>query len=182
MSAANSEQIVLALGSNLGEPLNNLRWGALRLQAAFKQRCRLSRPWLTTPVDCPPDSPPFANAIALFESSASFSPASLLLLCQEIEQACGRTPKKVHNEARPLDVDIVSFQGLRMNTETLELPHPRALARFFVLAPLNELCPSLVLPGQQQTIFHHFKHCQADPHARPVDGFDWHERNSDPFA
>ncbi len=173
MSATHSEQIVLALGSNLGNPLDHLRWGVQQLELVLKQDCRLSRPWLTSPVDCPPDSPPFANAIGVFESAAKLSPGSLLDHCQAIEQACGRTPKKVHNEARPLDIDIISFQAVRMSTPRLVLPHPRALERFFVLAPLNELSPSLVLPGQHQDISHHLKHCQPDPRARPIDDFDW---------
>lgn len=165
--------IYIALGSNLGEPLENLREGARRLQSLTDVPLRLSRPWITTPVDCPVGAPPFANAALHFVSSGTLSPEELLQHCQSIEKALGRRPKFVINEARPLDLDIIAFGHEVHNTQTLILPHPRAHKRFFVLAPLTELCPALLLPGHTKTVSQYLETCEPDSSARLVESFDW---------
>ena len=172
-SLTDSSGIYISLGSNLGDPLENLREGARRLRSLVGPIVLLSRPWLTTPVDCPPGSPPFANAALQIAPSTPLSPPELLSHCQAIEQALGRGPKKVMNEARPLDLDIISFHQETSRTLQLHLPHPRAHERFFVLAPLNELCPHLVLPGHTKTISEYYLTCQSDPSAEPVELFSW---------
>jgi 2-amino-4-hydroxy-6-hydroxymethyldihydropteridine diphosphokinase len=101
------------------------------------------------------------------------SPLELLDRCQTIEQELGRRPKKVVNEARQLDLDIIAFHQETSNTPQLLLPHPRAHERFFVLAPLNDLCPQLVLPGHTRTISEYYEACPADPSATLVEPFDW---------
>jgi 2-amino-4-hydroxy-6-hydroxymethyldihydropteridine diphosphokinase len=69
-----------------------------------------------------------------------------------MEKAFGRKPKQVLNEPRPLDLDLIAFGAERRNTPELTLPHPRAHRRRFVLAPLAEIVPDLVLPGQTSTV------------------------------
>ncbi|MDA7645202.1 2-amino-4-hydroxy-6-hydroxymethyldihydropteridine diphosphokinase [bacterium] len=172
-SPTDSSGIYISLGSNLGEPLENLREGARRLQSLVGPSLRLSRPWLTTPVDCPQGSPAFANAALQIVPATPLSPLELLDHCQIIEQDLGRRPKKVTNEARPLDLDIIAFHQETSNTQQLFLPHPRAHERFFVLAPLNDLCPHLVLPGHTKTISEYYKACLTDPSASLVEPFDW---------
>jgi 2-amino-4-hydroxy-6-hydroxymethyldihydropteridine diphosphokinase len=71
---------------------------------------------------------------------------------QAWEREAGRAPKRVHNEARPLDIDIIAWGGLIWKTPRLVLPHPRAHLRRFVLEPLAELLPDFVLPGQKTTV------------------------------
>jgi 2-amino-4-hydroxy-6-hydroxymethyldihydropteridine diphosphokinase len=61
-------------------------------------------------------------------------------------------PKKILNEPRPLDLDLIVFGNLTRNTPNLILPHPRACVRRFVLAPLNEIAPDLILPGQTKAV------------------------------
>ena len=172
-SPTDSAGIFIALGSNLGEPLENLREGARRLQSLAASPVRLSRPWLTTPVNCPEGAPPFANAALQLASPSNLSPLELLGHCQSIEKELGRRPKKIINEARLLDLDIIAFHQETSNTQQLFLPHPRAHERFFVLAPLNDLCPHLLLPGHTKTISEYYEACQPDPSACLIESFDW---------
>jgi 2-amino-4-hydroxy-6-hydroxymethyldihydropteridine diphosphokinase len=80
------------------------------------------------------------------------TPESLLAKLRAIENDFGRRPKQVLNEPRPLDLDLIAFgQEIRM-TLTLTLPHPRAHLRRFVLQPLSEIAPDLILPGQTRRI------------------------------
>ncbi len=108
--------------------------------------------WRSTPVDCPPGSPDFINAVVALEPLPSLTPELLLAELQAIEREFGRRPKLVLNEARPLDLDLIAWGREVRNTSTLTLPHPRAHLRRFVLQPLSELAPELVLPGQTQTV------------------------------
>jgi 2-amino-4-hydroxy-6-hydroxymethyldihydropteridine diphosphokinase len=73
-------------------------------------------------------------------------------MLQGLEREFGRPPKRVHNEARPLDLDLIAFGDEVRNTPELRLPHPRAHARRFVLEPLAEIAPDLILPGQMQNV------------------------------
>jgi len=108
--------------------------------------------WKTAPVQCPPGSAPFINAVVGLEPREGETPESLLGKLQELEKAFGRRPKKILNEPRELDLDLIGFGGLIRNTKRLKLPHPRAHKRAFVLAPLNEIAADLVLPKQTITV------------------------------
>ena len=108
--------------------------------------------WETTPVDCPPGSPVFVNAVAGLLPRRGETPESLLAKLQGLEREFGRRPKKVLNEARPLDLDLLAFGGEQRATEELTLPHPRAHQRRFVLQPLSEIAPDLILPGQSKSV------------------------------
>lgn len=108
--------------------------------------------WRSAPVDCPPGSPDFINAVVALTPLPSFTPESLLAELQQLEREFGRQPKKLLNEARPLDLDLIAWGDEVRNTPALTLPHPRAHLRHFVLCPLGELAPDLVLPGQRRTV------------------------------
>ena len=108
--------------------------------------------WQTAPVDCPPGSPPFLNAVAGFVPARGETPESILAKLQALEKEFGRHPKKVLNEPRPLDLDLIAFGAETRATAQLTLPHPRSHQRHFVLQPLNEIAPELVLPGQTETV------------------------------
>ena len=108
--------------------------------------------WQTTPVDCPPGSPPFLNAVVRFIPRPDETPETLLAKLQALEKEFGRAPKKVLNEPRPLDLDIIAFGNETRHTTGLILPHPRAVERRFVLQPLAELAPDLILPGQVKSV------------------------------
>jgi 2-amino-4-hydroxy-6-hydroxymethyldihydropteridine diphosphokinase len=69
-----------------------------------------------------------------------------------LEKEFGRKPKKILNEPRPLDLDLIAFGNESRSTADLTLPHPRAFQRGFVLQPLAEIAPELILPGQRKSI------------------------------
>jgi 2-amino-4-hydroxy-6-hydroxymethyldihydropteridine diphosphokinase len=143
--------VFIALGSNLGNSREILNQAFSSLQEFSDSSLLKSSFFETEPVDCPPGSPNFINAVAAITPRPVETPESLLKKLQKIEKEFGRTPKKVLNEARPLDLDLVAFGNEIRNTPELTLPHPRAHLRQFVLQPLAEIAPDLVLPGQGET-------------------------------
>jgi 2-amino-4-hydroxy-6-hydroxymethyldihydropteridine diphosphokinase len=80
------------------------------------------------------------------------TPESLLSKLKAIEIDFGRQLKKVINEPRSLDLDLIVFGNQLRSTKELMLPHPRAHQRLFVLEPLSEIAPELILPGQTKTV------------------------------
>ena len=143
---------LVALGSNLGDSISLVRAAFNSLQELSREPIRRSSLWQTTPVDCPPGSPPFTNAAAALTVREGETPESLLLKLQNLEKEFGRRPKRVMNEPRPLDLDLIAFGAEVRQMPELILPHPRARLRRFVLQPLSELAPDLVLPGQDRSI------------------------------
>ncbi len=108
--------------------------------------------WKSAPVDCPPGSPMFLNAVVGLIPRAGETPESLLQKLQSLEREFGRKPKTILNEPRPLDLDLIAFGDETRNTAELLLPHPRAHLRRFVLQPLSEIAPDLILPGQTKNV------------------------------
>jgi 2-amino-4-hydroxy-6-hydroxymethyldihydropteridine diphosphokinase len=145
------EIAVVALGSNLGDARRNVLDAMNQLQPLSREPLLKSSLWQTSPIDCPPGSPPFVNAVVGLVPLAGETPESLLTKLQALERQFGRQQKKVHNEPRPLDLDLIVFGRETRNTVELVLPHPRAHERRFVLEPLSEIAPELVLPGQSAT-------------------------------
>lgn len=143
---------IIALGSNLGDSLSILREAMQRLESLSDGPILRSSFWQTSPVDCPPGSPPFINAVVAINPFPDETPETLLEKLQELEKAFGRKPKVVLNEPRPLDLDLVAFGNEVRNSSALVLPHPRAHLRQFVLRPLAEIAPDFLLPGQEQTV------------------------------
>jgi 2-amino-4-hydroxy-6-hydroxymethyldihydropteridine diphosphokinase len=138
----------IALGSNLDDPKQNVLRAMDRLQKLSDFPLVRSSLWQSTPVDCPPGSPLFINAVVGLIPGAKATPETLLDQLQLMEQEFGRRPKAVLNEPRPLDLDLIAFRQEVRDTERLTLPHPRAHLRRFVLQPLSEIAADLVLPGQ----------------------------------
>jgi len=122
------------------------------LERLSQQPLRRSSFWRTTPVNCPLGSPSFVNAVVGLVSKVDETPETLLQKLQALEKDFGRTAKKAMNEPRPLDLDLIAFGRETRATPTLMLPHPRAHRRRFVLEPLAEIAPDLVLPGQNQNV------------------------------
>jgi 2-amino-4-hydroxy-6-hydroxymethyldihydropteridine diphosphokinase len=142
----------IALGSNLGDRMANLN-EAIRLigEIALKNEPFLKAPiYQTEPLHCPPDSPNFLNTVVEF--SFDDSAEKLLELTREIEKSMGRKANPQRNAPRVIDVDILYLGEERCNTPNLILPHPRLHGRRFVLQPLADIRPDLVLPGHSKCI------------------------------
>jgi 2-amino-4-hydroxy-6-hydroxymethyldihydropteridine diphosphokinase len=143
---------IIALGSNLGDSARVIHQAIERLQQFSNEPLRKSSLWHTAPVDCPPGSPDFLNAVVALAPHPGETPETLLAKLQTLEKEFGRQPKKALNEPRPLDLDLIAFGNETRATGELTLPHPRAHERRFVLQPLNEIAPDLILPGQTKTV------------------------------
>ena len=143
---------LVALGSNLGDSAATVRVAMDRLESLSASPLRRSSLWRSPPVDCPPGSPDFVNAVVALEPLPGETPESLLDKLQALEVAFGRRPKQVLNEPRPLDLDLIAFGGEERCSARLTLPHPRAHLRRFVLAPLAEIAPDTVLPGRRESV------------------------------
>jgi 2-amino-4-hydroxy-6-hydroxymethyldihydropteridine diphosphokinase len=131
---------------------------------------RRSSLWQTTPVDCPPGSPVFVNAVVGLLSGTCETPETLLAKLQALEREFGRRPKEVLNEPRPLDLDLIAFGNETRATRELTLPHPRAHERRFVLQPLREIAPDLVLPGQTKSVAELLQQLPPDASMRKLEG------------
>lgn len=142
----------VALGSNLGNSIDIVSKAIAELQLLSGQLLLKSSLWQSAPVDCPPGSPPFTNAVVALEPRAGETPTTLLRELRRLEKQFGRQPKKVVNEPRLLDLDLIAFGSRRMNSPDLVLPHPRAHSRRFVLQPLSEIVPDFILPGQTKSV------------------------------
>ncbi len=142
----------VALGSNLGDSRQIILGAMAWLQNLSDEPMLQSSLWQTSPVDCPPGSPKFVNAVAGFIPRQVETPESLLRKLRELEIESGRQAKKVLNEPRPLDLDLIAFGNEARLTPELTLPHPRAHLRRFVLQPLSEIAPDSILPGQTKTV------------------------------
>ena len=143
---------IVALGSNLGYSRRNILRAIERLAELSDGPLLRSSLWETVPVDCPPGSRRFVNAVVGLVPRGAETPESLLSKLQALEKEFGRQPKKVLNEPRPLDLDLIAFGAATRADRELTLPHPRAHQRRFVLEPLSEIAPNLILPGQKKTV------------------------------
>ena len=136
---------VLALGSNLGERMTALQ-GAVDAIADTPDVwvTAVSPVYETEPVDCPEDAGTFLNAVVLLDTTLAAS--RLLDRALAVEDAFDRMRSEVKNAARTLDVDLIVVGDRRSNEESLQLPHPRAKERAFVLRPWLDVEPDAVLP------------------------------------
>jgi len=149
MTESGSCNAFIALGSNLGDRKGNILMAMAALDGLSAVPVRRSSLWASEPVDCPPESGEFINAAVLMVTP--LSPRQLLEALQTVENSFGRV-RRVRNEPRLLDLDILSMGSFQMNTPDLVLPHPRIGDRRFVLAPLVELDPHLILPGRVESV------------------------------
>ena len=142
----------IALGSNLGESLAHLRaaLAGLREIASPGEPVLTAPVYQTPPVDCPPGSPDFLNTVV--EIGFDGDARTLLACTLAIEERLGRTRSTERNAPRFIDIDLLYFDGEETSGPDLILPHPRILERRFVLQPLADIRPDLVLPGQSRTV------------------------------
>ena len=141
-----------ALGSNLGDRLGNLRAARSAILGLSNVKSPLlsSAIYETDPVDCEPGANKFLNAVVEFDYESD--PASLLEQLMRIEEALGRRGDHPKNVSRTIDIDLLYCGDCKIEGQQLQLPHPRLHLRKFVLQPLADIRPGLVLPGQAKTV------------------------------
>lgn len=142
----------IALGSNLGDRLGYfLRGVGLLTQRVPPLRVTgAGGVYETEPVDCPPEAKAFLNTV--IEVECELSPRELHQHLQHVEQALGRPAEHGHHAPRTVDLDLLYAGDLCVNEPDLVIPHPRLHLRRFVLQPLADFRPDLVLPGQESPI------------------------------
>lgn len=144
-------EAAVGLGSNQGDRFGHLRVGIAFLKTlATDRRVEVSPLYETAPVDCPPGSADFINAVVVFQTEGS--PEDLLARMLAFEWERGRPEHRARNAPRPLDMDLLYYGDIVRATPALILPHPRLASRRFVLQPLCDLRPDLILPGQGSTV------------------------------
>jgi 2-amino-4-hydroxy-6-hydroxymethyldihydropteridine diphosphokinase len=143
----------IALGSNVGDRLSNLRLAsrALDLLADFAHPVLRAPIYESEAVGCGPDEAPFYNSV--IEIGYFGEPDRLLERLRAIELALGRPAERPKNAPRVIDLDLLYADDLVLEEPQLELPHPRLHLRRFVLQPLSDLRPNLRLPGLPTSVF-----------------------------
>ena len=134
-STSAPESVLIALGSNLGNRMVNLRLAVDELRRVIGV-VRVSSVIETEPVDAPPGSPDFLNMVVA--GYTTLSPEALLAELMRIEQKLGRV-RRGHNAPRTIDLDLILHSANVRRTRELTLPHPRFRQREFVMKPLLEL-------------------------------------------
>ena len=135
----------IALGSNLGDPAQEIRSALRDLAALPGTRLVRHSSFYRNPPEGGLDQPEFVNAVAEVETGAA--PRELLDQLLGIERAHGRA-RDYPNAPRTLDLDVVLYGGRVVREPGLVIPHPRMLDRAFVLVPLAEIAPDAVVPGR----------------------------------
>jgi len=135
-------RVFIGLGSNLGDRAAYLESAISALSSSVlivaASQIYETEPWGVM------DQPLYWNQV--IEVETSLEPLDLLHVCQEIELQLGRE-RKVHWGPRTIDIDLLLYDNRVSESEELRLPHPYLEARAFVLAPLREIAPKLVLPS-----------------------------------
>lgn len=149
MANANWAMCYVGLGSNLanelGTPAEHLRHALMAMQQHEQVRSvRVSSFYASAPMG-PQDQPDFVNAVAGFETR--LPPFELLAFCQQLESQAKRARLRRWGE-RSLDVDVLLYDQRQITEPTLTIPHAGLLERNFVLVPLRELEPALIIAGK----------------------------------
>jgi 2-amino-4-hydroxy-6-hydroxymethyldihydropteridine diphosphokinase len=135
----------LGLGSNVGDRRANLQAAVDALPAHGVDVLASSSTYDTEPVGLVLDQPEFLNACIRIRTA--LEPEALLDACKAVERELGRRAGGVRHGPRPIDVDLLLLGDQMFKSERLSLPHEQVTSRRFVLVPLLELAPELVVPG-----------------------------------
>ena len=148
--------VYLALGTNLGDRLANLEQA--RLALGVKMRILNCSKVYETPPWGYLDQPAFLNQV--IQAETNLSPDDLLAFLKRLESELGRRPTLRYGP-RLIDLDILFYDNLILETPDLILPHPRIPGRAFVLVPLAEIAPVLRHPLTSQTVLEMLAECDT---------------------
>lgn len=148
--------VYLALGSNLGDRLANLKQAILSLSPQMEVKSK-SQVYETPPWGYE-DQPKFLNQVV--KATTYLDPPSLLRHLKRLELALGRK-ESFRNGPRLIDLDLLFYDDVVLNTPSLVIPHPRLHERGFVLLPLMDIAPDLVHPVNKKSIREMVSQCDT---------------------
>jgi 2-amino-4-hydroxy-6-hydroxymethyldihydropteridine diphosphokinase len=141
-------EVMLALGGNVGDVRTTLDRAVSALCEGEAVRLRASSSDYLTPPWGVEDQPPFVNRCIAIDTR--LSPHDLLALAKEVERGLGRERRNERRWGpRPIDIDLIAYDDLTLDSPELTLPHPRLFERGFVLVPLAEIAPGKVISGKR---------------------------------
>ena len=135
----------VALGANLVHPAAQVRAALEALSHILDTRLLRASSLYCTAAITSEDQPDYINAVAALETT--LTPDALLTALFEIENEFGRR-RDFHHAPRTLDLDLLLYDDRMMDTQRLQLPHPRMHLRAFVIEPLLEIAPNCRIPGR----------------------------------
>ena len=138
---------IIALGGNVGDVRATFKAAIIDICAQAQARLLARSSDFATPPWGEEQQPPFVNAC--IEIETALAPGALLGALQAVERTFGRNRSKERRWGpRTLDLDLIAYDDLALQTEGLTLPHPHVLERAFVLVPLNEIAPERKIGGR----------------------------------
>lgn len=158
--------IAIAFGGNLGEVESTYKEAIKLLKRGGLQILKKSDLLANKAVGCILGTPDFKNGIITgkWDSDAK----ELLILCQKIEVKLGRPKAHQSNMSRIIDLDIILFGNEIIKTESLNVPHPRAQSRGFVLIPLNQVAPDWIFPDTRVTVAKALEKLEKNAKEKPI--------------
>ncbi len=170
--SATPTRCLIALGSNLGDRLENLRVGIDRLAAADGVVVEtVSKLYETAPVGGPDEQGPYLNAALV--ATTTLEAAELLALMHRIE-ALRERERTIHWGPRTLDLDLLVYGDLVSDVASLQVPHPRQHERRFVLVPVCDVAPDLVHPLLGRTMRELLAELPVEPGDLTAIADHWH--------
>ncbi|MBN1187773.1 MAG: 2-amino-4-hydroxy-6-hydroxymethyldihydropteridine diphosphokinase [Bacteroidales bacterium] len=157
--------LILSLGSNIGERGKNLKKALLLLQQVYGGPLYLSSLYETAPWGYE-NQRFFYNQIVVFQTNSD--PDDILISIQKTEQKMGRIRNINQYSARIIDIDILFYGSTSMNTSSLTIPHPRITQRKFILIPLCEILPELIHPTVGKTVSSLLHDCEDTLSVRKI--------------
>lgn len=146
--------LYLSMGSNLGDSIQNLQNGILLIEKRLGEVTNISSIYRTAPMYLK-NQPAFLNCALELKTQSELQ--EVLKTCKQIENEIGRR-QTIKYGPRELDIDIICAidsqnEPIELNTNTLQIPHPKATERKFVLEPLAEINPKLLLKNDQTVMY-----------------------------
>ncbi len=162
---------IISLGSNLpfqGLSPEEVLSSAIERLRTLSVEADVSSLYESEALNCPPGTADFINAAMVLRLESNQTAATLLGTLQAIETNFGRQRSAQQNQARTLDLDLISYENQQFSSKLLTLPHSRATQRKFVLLPIAEIMPSLILPGQSKTVLQLLDQLQGEAGVKPI--------------
>ena len=145
-----SESVFIGIGGNIGDPRESIERSLQALGALASGEIVTSSIWRSEAFKLKEEGPDFANAVAAF--GCDLEPGDLLSHLQSLEVKFGRPADHADQQSRTLDLDIIAFGQRKLVETSLQIPHPRAFERLFVLLPLQEIDPEFRFVDREESL------------------------------